>query len=186
VGGCLITIGFTAVAGFVIYLVFYKLISKYKREDLKEPTNNLFRVVGVLVSLVLALSFSEVIVEHKTISNAIQHEAVAIRDIFVVLRLFDFEKIREIQTQLVDYSKAIIDDDWPALADDRLGQRAGVLKTQIAESVINLNLLRGLSTTGTTCRARFPLYDICRFGAVSRFGIERSVSKWLWCCADTV
>ena len=61
-GGCLITIGFTAVAGFVIYLVLYKLISKYKREDLKEPTNNLFRVVGVLVSLVLALSFSEVIV----------------------------------------------------------------------------------------------------------------------------
>jgi hypothetical protein len=138
VGGCLITIGFTAVAGFVIYLVFYKLISKYKREDLKEPTNNLFRVVGVLVSLVLALSFSEVIVEHRTIRNAIQHEAVAIRDIFDVLRLFDFEKTREIRTVLVEYAQAVVDDDWPALADDKLGQRAGALKWQLAEAVMNL------------------------------------------------
>jgi hypothetical protein len=86
----------------------------------------------------LALTFSEVIVEHRTIRNAIQHEAVAIRDIFDVLRLFDFEKIREIQTQLVDYSRAIIDDDWPALADDKLGQRAGALKWQLAEAVMNL------------------------------------------------
>jgi len=59
--------GFTAVTGFVVYLVFYKLISKYKREDIKEPTNKLFRVVGLLVSLMLALAFSEVIVEQRTI-----------------------------------------------------------------------------------------------------------------------
>jgi hypothetical protein len=36
--------GITSVVGFVVYLVFYKLITKYKREDMKEPTNNLFRV----------------------------------------------------------------------------------------------------------------------------------------------
>jgi hypothetical protein len=61
--GSLVAMGFTTVTGFVVYLVFYKLISKYKREDMKEPTNNLFRVVGMLVSLMLALAFSEVIVQ---------------------------------------------------------------------------------------------------------------------------
>ena len=55
--------GFTAVTGFVVYGVSYKLISKYKREDMKEPTNNLFRVVGMLFSLMLALAFSEVIAD---------------------------------------------------------------------------------------------------------------------------
>ena len=45
-----VTMVSTAVAGFVVYLVFYKLIQKYKREDVKEPTNNLFRVVSLLVS----------------------------------------------------------------------------------------------------------------------------------------
>ena len=37
-----------------------------------------------------------------------------------------------------DYTQAVIDDDWPALANDRLGERAGALKRQLAESVWNL------------------------------------------------
>jgi ABC-type multidrug transport system fused ATPase/permease subunit len=136
--GCLVAMGFTAATGFVVYLVFYKLISKYKREDMKEPTNNLFRVVGMLVSLMLALAFSDVIVELRTIRNAVQRETVAISDIFEVLKLFDIERTREIRTNLVDYSQAVIDDDWPALADDRLSKRAGALKRQFTEGVINL------------------------------------------------
>ena len=136
--GCLVAMGFTAVTGFVVYLVSYKLISKYKREDMKEPTNNLFRVVGMLFSLMLALAFSEVIVEQRTIRNAVQRETVAISDIFEVLILFDIERTREIRTNLVDYSQAVIDDDWPALADNRLSKRAGALKRQFTEGVINL------------------------------------------------
>ena len=72
--GCIVAMGFTTVTGFVVYLVSYKLISKYKREDMKEPTNNLFRVVGTLVSLMLALAFSEVMAEQRTIRNAVQRE----------------------------------------------------------------------------------------------------------------
>ena len=70
--GCAVMMGFTAVTGFVVYLVFYKLISKYQRGDMKEPTNNLFRLVGTLVSLMLALAFSEVSVDFRTIRNAVQ------------------------------------------------------------------------------------------------------------------
>jgi uncharacterized membrane-anchored protein len=136
--GCIVAMGFTAVTGFVVYLVFYKLISKYKREDMKEPTNNLFRVVGTLVSLMLSLAFSEVIVELRTIRNAVRREAVAISDTFEVLKMFDIERTREIRTILVEYTQAVIDDDWPALANDKLGQRAGALKRQLREAVINL------------------------------------------------
>ena len=136
--GCVVMMGFTAVVGFVVYLVFYKLISKYKREDMQDPTSNLFRVVGMLVSLMLALAFSEVIVELRTIRNAVQREAVAISDTFEVLKLFDIERTREIRTILVEYTQAVIDDDWPALANDKLGQRTGALKRQLTEAVLNL------------------------------------------------
>ena len=136
--GCLVAMGFTAVTGFVVYGVSYKLISKYKREDMKEPTNNLFRVVGMLVSLMLALAFSEVMAEQRTIRNAVQRETVAISDIFEVLKLYDIEKTREHLTILINYVKAVIDDDWPALAGDRLSPRVGALKRQLAEGVINL------------------------------------------------
>jgi hypothetical protein len=130
--------GFTAVAGFAVYLVFYKLILKYKRESMRDPTSNIFRVVGMLVSLMLALAFSEVIGEMRTIRSSIQREAVAISDIFDVLKLFDLEGTREIRTILVDYAQAVIDDDWPALADDKLSPRVGALKNQLAKAVINL------------------------------------------------
>ena len=63
---------------------------------------------------------------------------MAISDIFDVLKLYERERTREIRTILVDYSQAVIDDDWPALANDKLGQRAGALKRQLAEAVINL------------------------------------------------
>jgi hypothetical protein len=129
----------TSVVGLVVYLIFYKLILQFKRKDLKEPTSNIFRVVGLLVSLMLALAFSEVIIELRTIRTAIQRETVAISDIFGVLKMLDAEETREIRSLVIDYAQAVIDDDWPALANDRLGRRAGPLKTQIAEGVLNLN-----------------------------------------------
>jgi hypothetical protein len=130
--------GFTTVTGFVVYLVSYKLIAKYKREDMKEPTNNVFRVVGTLVSLMLALTFSEVSVDFRTIRNAIQRETVAISDTFEVLKLYDIERTREIRTILIEYTQAVIDDDWPALANDKLGLRTGDLKNRLTEAVMNL------------------------------------------------
>ncbi|MBW2489888.1 MAG: DUF4239 domain-containing protein [Deltaproteobacteria bacterium] len=136
--GCIVVMSFTVAAGFVVYISSYKLISKYKREDMKDSTTSLFRVVGMLVSLMLALAFSEVIIEMRTIRKAIQHETVAISDIFAVLRLYDPEATRDIQTTVLDYAQAIIDDDWPAMADGRLSQRVGNLKTQMAKGVLNL------------------------------------------------
>jgi len=126
--GCIVATGLTAVVGFVVYLVSYKLISKYQREDMQDPTSNLFRVVGTPVSLMLALAFSEVIVEVRTIRNAVQREAVAISDTFEVLKLFDIERTREIRTILVEYTQAVINHDWPALANDKLSQRTSTLK----------------------------------------------------------
>ena len=73
----------------MVYFVSYKLISKYQRDELKDPTSSLFRVVGLLVSLMLSLAFSEVIAEVRVIRTAVEREAVAISDTFTNLELFD-------------------------------------------------------------------------------------------------
>ena len=39
---------------------------------------------------------------------------------------------------MLEYTKAVIDDDWPALANDKLGQRTGASKSQLTEAVMNL------------------------------------------------
>lgn len=126
------------VIGLVVYFAAYRLISKYQEEDLKDPMSSLFRVVGVLVGLMLSLAFSDVITQMTGIQNAVEREAVAISDAFYDLQQFDIEKTREARKVLIDYTQAIIDDDWPALADDGLGRRAGQLKRQLSQLVANL------------------------------------------------
>jgi hypothetical protein len=136
--GCVVAMGFTSVLGLVVYVVSYKLITKYKSDDLKDPTGNLFRVVGMLVSLMLSLAFGDVIVELVQIRNAVEREVLAIADVYKDLERFDIERTREIRTILIDYTQAVIDDDWPALADDKLGQRAETLGRQLSEAVFKL------------------------------------------------
>jgi hypothetical protein len=136
--GCGAAMIFAAVVGLVVYFVSYKLISKYQKDDLKDPTRSLFHVVGLLVSLMLSLAFSEVVNEVRVIRTAIEREAVAISDTFTNLELFDIERTRGIRTMLVEYTQAVIDDDWPALANDKLGQRAGALRKQLTEALMSL------------------------------------------------
>ncbi len=135
VGG-LMAMAISTVLGLAVYIVSCKLITKYQTANLEDPTSSLFRVIGMLVSLMLSLAFVEVLVELRAIENAIEREAVAISDTFDDLKRFDAEKTRAIRAVLIEYTQAIIDDDWPALADDRLGQRAGVLNKELQQSVI--------------------------------------------------
>ena len=126
------------IIGLVVYVVSYKFITKTKSEDLKDPIGGLFRVVGMLVSLMLSLAFGEVIVKLVTVRNAIDREVVAIADTNKDLELFDLEKTREIRSLLIYYTQALIDDEWPALANDSLSQRVDAFERQISKAVMKL------------------------------------------------
>jgi ABC-type multidrug transport system fused ATPase/permease subunit len=141
--GSVLTMTISTALGIVVYVTSYKLISKYQTEEMKDSTNSLFRAVGILVSLMLSLAFAEVVVEVRAIENAIEREAVSIKDTYDDLQRFDAEKTRGIRATLVEYTQALIDDDWPALANDRLGQRASYLNGQLQKSAIELEPTTG-------------------------------------------
>ena len=136
--GCGFVMVSTTVLSLVVYVVSYKLLAKFKNVYHKEPVNNLFRMVGILVSLMLSLSFGETIHAWKGIKNSIDFEAAAISDTYVNLKYYDSEGTREIRTLLIEYTQAVIDDDWSAMAKDRLGQRTSALKRQFTEKVMEL------------------------------------------------
>lgn len=124
--------------GLAVYLVSHRLISTYQDDDLKDPMSSLFRVVGMLVSLMLSLAFAEVVVQLNTIKNALQREAIAISDTYNHLRLFDLDRTREIRASLLEYTEAVIEDDWPALAEDKLGLRTERLQRRFLSELLNL------------------------------------------------
>jgi len=136
--GITVSMVLATATGLLVYGISYKLVSRYQSGDLKDPASSMFRVIGMLVSLMLSLAFAEVVVELRAVENAIEREAVAIADTFKDLQRFDVERTQESQALVLDYTQAVIDDDWPALANDELGDHAGALKRQLMDSVWRL------------------------------------------------
>jgi len=134
--GCGLTMVFTTVLSLLVYIISNKLIGKSKNADLKEPINNLFRLVGIIVSLMLSLAFGEVIAGWHAIKNAIDREAAAISDTYTNLKYLDAKGTKEIRAVLVEYTQAVIDDEWPAMARDQLGQRTSELKRQFTKKTL--------------------------------------------------
>lgn len=122
--GGLLMMSACTVTGLTVYLISSKFIAKYQTSDLKDPAGALFRVIGILVSLMLSLAFGQVVVEWRDIQNAIKGEVAAIADISVELEQLQTAQAKKLHSILIDYTEAVIYDDWPALAHDNLGQLA--------------------------------------------------------------
>lgn len=137
--GGLVMVLFSTVSGLTAYLISYKFISKYQSSDLKDPASGLFRLVGILVSLVLSLAFGQVVVEWRDIQNAIKGEVITISDIAIDLQQIDTPQAQALEGVLLDYIQAVIDDDWPALANDELGQQASKELLKLIQGANHIN-----------------------------------------------
>ncbi|MBT8367556.1 MAG: hypothetical protein KJP23_22925 [Deltaproteobacteria bacterium] len=94
--GCALAMVSTAVVSLLVYLISHRLTLKYQSDSMTDPTSSLFRVVGMLVSLMLSLGFTKVLGEMHDIRTAIVHAAGAISDIYDTLELFDIERTQKI------------------------------------------------------------------------------------------
>ncbi len=94
--GAGITMVLTTVCGLLVYGLAHKFISSFQSYELKDSITSLFRMVGILVSLMLSLGFSEVMAEWTAIRNAIDREAVANSDVYQAMRLYDAMEARQI------------------------------------------------------------------------------------------
>jgi hypothetical protein len=137
--GAAIVIFISTTLGLLAYLMSHRFMSRYEHDADRDPTGSLFRVLGMLVSLMISLAFAEVVVEMRSVENAIERESIAIVDLFNNLQRFDVEQAHDAQSTLIDYTQAIIDDDWPSLKIDRLGERSAALRRQLDETIWNLS-----------------------------------------------
>ena len=87
--GIAIVVGLTVVSGLAIYLVSHRLIAaRYPVEEMKDAAGSMFRVVGMLVSLFLSLTFADVLIELNVLQKSVQGESNAVADTY--LELFQF------------------------------------------------------------------------------------------------
>jgi len=136
--GAALMMGITTLTGVFVYVLSYRLLARSQPKETRRAANYLFRVVGILVSLFLSLTFADVVLEMNQIESAIEREAIMTEDIYRDLSMYDSNRARRVQVLLVDYVRAIIDHDWPSLANDRLSEEARLLFTQLEYEVLHL------------------------------------------------
>ncbi|MEP1933917.1 MAG: hypothetical protein ABJJ37_21830, partial [Roseibium sp.] len=129
--GILFTMLFTTGIGIPIYLLSHRYIQKNITSDMKDPTGSLFRVIGMLVSLMLSLAFADVLLKKSSIEDTLMRETTSIADAIADLQSYGTREAKEISALLVDYAVAVVEHDWPALANDRLSNQTLELKSQI-------------------------------------------------------
>jgi hypothetical protein len=136
--GALLTMLLTTGTGLLVWVLAYRFISRHKSSDVADPVASLFRVIGILVSLMLSIAFTEVIVSLRAVEKAIEREVVAITDTFSGLRRFDEAATRSVRGALIEYIRAVADDEWAALGDDHLGERTSALMEDFIDEVMRL------------------------------------------------
>jgi hypothetical protein len=140
--GCLLFMGLTTAVGLTIQHLTFRLHSRRQSEEamreVEGATSDLLRVVGWLFTLLLSLTFTEVVAESALTESAIEHEAGAISDIHQNMRRYGLEETREVRERLNDYTRAVIDDDWPALAQGRLSEQADTALRQLIDAMMKL------------------------------------------------
>ena len=154
VGGILSMALITAV-GLGVYVLTFRLHSRYGSEEtigeVRGATGNLMRVVGWLLCLILSMTFADVLGELGATETAIVSEAAAILDVHHDLRRFGSEETSEIHANLIEYTKSIIDDEWPALAQHRLSESTDAALRRLEDSILSLE---GVEASQKTVQSR--------------------------------
>jgi len=138
VPGAILLMGITMATGVTIYVLSSRLFVNSRSKDTRRAADYLFRATGILVSLFLSLTFADVVLELNQIETSIEREAVMIEDIYRDLGRYESNRARKAQILLEDYVNAVIDHDWPALANDSLSQEARDIFDQLEYEVLHL------------------------------------------------
>lgn len=127
--------------GIIPYLVIWALLRNAFTEEIKYVAYNILRLSGALLGLLLSLTFVDVRADLTRLRNSIELEAAQIVDIYNDLGQFGTPEAETLQVKIVEYTQALINDEWAKLANDRFSPRAVELFKNLNYGVLNLNPL---------------------------------------------
>ena len=158
-----LTAFYAATAGIIVFVSFSEKTGKGVRrfEGVAAP---FFGAVGVLFSLLTGFLASDIADRNRQAARAVQSEASELRNIHT-LSIASASDMRGMRTALVQYAKAALNDEWPAMAEDRQAQSAAAAYDA---------LLREVSDPKIALEAGAAVHSALLTAAV-RMGTARSV-----------
>jgi hypothetical protein len=138
IAGGFVLMAITTLIGLLVYYLSFRFLASSQTKEARRATSGLFRVIGVLVSLFLSLTFADVMLELNQIEASVEREAVMLEDIHRDLGRYNTARALKAQTLLVEYIQGVIQYDWPALANDKLSKEVREILLQLEYEVLYL------------------------------------------------
>ena len=133
---CLLTAALGIGSIFLFKWVFDRLTPG---EGFEKVAANVLRLSGALLGLLLSLTFSSVLTKTSRLSDAVELEAAQLADIHNDLEGFGGGATDAVQSDVLAYARILIDEEWDALADDRLSPKAQALFGKIQLAILDLD-----------------------------------------------
>src|SRR5210317_1808551 len=103
----------------ILYYVVHPFWAKELSEDTKKTAELVAMRVGVVYAVVIGMMFANVRIEHFQMIEAIESEASALIRLYSAIERQSDEETSEIQQNLFEYIRFIVDEQWPALREAR-------------------------------------------------------------------
>jgi len=128
------------IIGFIPYLVGRLLLAKHVDMKAENVATLLYRSVGILLGLMLSLSFIETRSEYVKIQNSVELEEKEITELGRDLVRLGSNDSKQLLSKLIEYTKTVISEEWSELAAGRQSQKALGLYEEIENGILAIKL----------------------------------------------
>ena len=139
------------VAALVLVAVVRSLFEKDLLQQSHDITGNLLSVVGTLYAVLLGLIVVDSLVHFEHAVDVVQKESNALADIFLLAGRLPAAPRTRVQDTCRAYAQAVVEDEWPQMAQARVSPEARRLAFELVKS------LDGFEPTTEAEKAVFPL-----------------------------
>jgi hypothetical protein len=132
---------------FAVFQLYERRQSEEAVKEISQATSNLMRVVGWLFTLLLSLTFTDAVGESSLTEAAVEGEAAALASIDHNLRRFGSDESNKIRNLLIQYTREVIDHDWPTLAEGRLSDQTHATMRELEDAVLRMEATHAIQET---------------------------------------
>jgi hypothetical protein len=165
------------------YFLTRKLFLRRNTEKTYDLAGSVLFRIGALHALILALMFAHVTSLFLELRNAVTDEAAATADVYHDLERYENSEITEtIRRDLALYAGAVINDEWPLLANRQLSSDAWEQWRKVFDAILDFEPesprqedLRGFMLQN--------MADIARFRERRQIGAKGNVPSMFWVVA---
>ena len=131
---------FTAIVSVIAATLVRRALGLDARRQHHEVGNPVYLQIGVVFAVLLAFVFNEVFGEYNTAAQAINGECGALHGTALLAHQLPDGHGRAVEEAILNYSKVVINDEWPALQHRQASSNASLAFQAIVEAAGNLRI----------------------------------------------